>query len=81
MFHASHPSMARHYGRVRSRSSSMILQRQRVIAAARRIESDHTAASLWFDADPIRACGGYTARQLVAMGRRDDVLRFLASIL
>ena len=82
MFHASCLPTTRRHGRTRARpiATTLASQRRQVIAAARRIESDRNAASHWFDADPILAYGGFTARELVQMGRRADVLRFLESI-
>lgn len=82
MLHSSHLRPAPRHGRklARSIAASITSQRRQVIAAARRIEPDRAAASLWFDADPILACGGLTARELVHKGRRAEVLRFLDSI-
>lgn len=53
--------------------------KSRVIAAAEAISGDHDKAVAWLQ-EPIATFGGKTALELVAEGRTDDLLGYLASI-
>ncbi|MBB3226010.1 hypothetical protein FHW69_000600 [Luteibacter sp. Sphag1AF] len=49
-----------------------------VLEAASRIEPDKDAVLAWYRDDPIASLDQLTAQTLVASGRHDDVLAFLA---
>lgn len=51
----------------------------RIIRAAADIADDVDHAVLWHRSSPTAAFGDRTAEQLVAQGRTEDVLRYVAS--
>lgn len=54
-------------------------QVERVLQAVEAISGDHDRAVAWLQ-EPLPTFGGKTALQLIAEGRTDAVLRYLASI-
>jgi hypothetical protein len=52
----------------------------RVIRAATDLSGDVRRALFWYRNDPLPALGYKTAEQLVAEGRTEDVLRYVASL-
>jgi len=51
----------------------------RILQAVEAISGDHDRAVAWLQ-EPLATFGGKTALQLIAEGRTDAVLRYLASI-
>jgi hypothetical protein len=54
-------------------------QAECVLQAVEAISGDHDRAVAWLQ-EPLAAFGGKTALELIAEGRTDAVLRYLASI-
>ena len=50
-----------------------------ILAMATEMAGDETRAAIWFKQQPIPACGGGTARDLVGRGKANAVLTYLAA--
>ena len=51
-----------------------------ILAMATDMAGDETRAAIWFKQQPIPACGGRTARDLVGGGKANAVLTYLEAV-